>query len=98
MQADDLRRPGKRAEHEHDATVLPQVSGCLNPTADEVDVGDLRRSQDTERAGRAFGREIDVTIGIVWRGGHEKHLLPREPLPGCVVDDVVDPSHERSFP
>jgi hypothetical protein len=39
-----------------------------------------------------------VTIQIVWRGGYEKHWLPREPLPGCVVDDVVDPSHECSFP
>jgi hypothetical protein len=97
MQTDDLRWSAKRAEHEHDATVFPQVGDRFHPAADEIGVGNRRRPQHAEGAGRAFGREIDVTVGIIGRGGHEKHRLPGQPLLGCVVDDVVNPSHERSF-
>ena len=63
VQADDLRRPGEGAEHEHDASILLQVGHRLHTAADEVDVGDRARAKDAERARPPLGERLTWPSG-----------------------------------
>ena len=59
MQPEDSRSALERAEHDHDASILPQVRRCLRAAAGVVEVGCLQRAENTERIAALRG-EIHV--------------------------------------
>ena len=90
MEADDPRRPVEGAEHDHDAAVLARVRDRLGAAADEVEIRDLARSEDSEPAQIALRRHVHVAVGGERRRRDEEEMLLLDPGRELLVDLVED--------
>ncbi len=94
VEAQDPRRALKRAQHHHDPAVLLQVGDRLGAAADEVQVRERTVIEQPQRADRALGRDVDMTVVPARRGRDEEHRLALDPSAEKRLDPLVDLSHE----
>ena len=96
VQSHDSRRPFERAEHHDDAAVLARMRDRLRSAADEVEVPDLVRPEDSEPAQVALRRHVHVAVLRERCGADEEEVLPLDPGRELLVDLRVDLAHGES--
>ena len=96
VQPHDPRRTLERAEHDDDAAVLARVRDRLCAAADEVEISNLVRPEDSEPAQVALWRHVDVAVLGERRRGDEEEMLLLDPAGELVVDLRMDLPHDGS--
>ena len=94
VQSDNARPAVERAEHDDHATVLAQVRNGLDPAAGQVEVGHLKRTQDSKGAGQALRRAVHQALRIQRSRRDEEHRLTGHPCGELVIDGLELVSHE----
>jgi hypothetical protein len=95
VQSDDIGRALKRAEHNDDPAVFPQVSNGLNAASGVIDVCHGRRSKDPERVS-TFRRDVHVTVTIQRGAAHKEDSLRFDKFTDVPIDRCMNLSHTSS--
>ena len=92
----DLRRTVEGAQHDDDAPVLAQMGDGLRPAADEVEIGDRRGAEDSERV-EPLRRQVHVPGRANRRGRDEEDVLRCDERAERIVDGRVALAHESLY-
>ena len=96
VQANDLGRAVKGAEHDDDAPVFFDMRNRFNATAGQIQVRDHARRKNA-KAVQSFRREIEQAVIGARSGGDEEDVLSRKEQREFVVNLVIDLAHEREL-
>src|SRR5215217_4426979 len=92
----DARRPGERAEHDHDPSVLADVGDGLRSGADDVQVRDGSRPQHPQAADWPLWRDVDMAVAVERSRTREEERLSSHPGGEVLVDLVEYLAHAAS--
>ena len=96
VQAKNLRRSLKSAEHQHDSAVFFQMGHRFNPAAGQVQIGNGLRAQDPKRI-ESLRRYVDVATRIERRRPYKENRLRFDKFPDGIVDRRINFPHGETL-